>query len=492
MDALQQAAGRISTWRADPVQFVRDNFHVEPDPWQKEMLGEWGNQSKPKHQIALQAFGGPGKSACLAWCGWNGMSCYAHKGGHPKGAAVSISKPNLRDNLWAEMAKWRQQSPFLMQAFEQTSERIFARQHPKTWFMSARAFSARSNADEQGRTLSGLRAPYVFILMDETGDMPVPVLKAGEQAFSDTWCKFGRIAIAGNPTSHTGILYHAAQRPHVWHLIPITGDPDDPKCSPRVDKDWAREQIRDYGRDNPWVMALILGKFPPTAINQLLGPDQIRAASERVHKEDAIQFSQKRLGIDVARFGDDRTVIFPRQGLVAFAPMVLRKADTNKIAAKIMAVKADFHSEMDLIDDTGGWGAGVIDNMQMAGHALVPVHSSETADDPRYYNKRSEMWWRMAQWIKGHGAIPKNASLMRELAVPTYTMYKGRLLVEPKDSIKKRLKFSPDVADALALTFAEVEMPSALHGIPMDMLGKRRHRGAKMASDWDPLAEGHL
>lgn len=495
-EALSQAAHRMALWRANPVQFVRDNFDVEPDEWQKKALMAWGDQNKPKLRIALQAFGGPGKSAFLAWVGLNGISCYASEEGHPKGACLSISRDNLRDNLWAEISKWRERSKFLSQAFTQTSERLFANDYQKTWFLAARAFSVRSNADEQGRALSGLRAPFVFLLLDETGDMPVPVLKAGEQAFSDTWCKFARIAIAGNPTSHTGVLYHAATRPHRWFLIAITGDPDDPMCSPRVDKEWAREQIEEFGRDDPWVQALILGRFPPTAINQLLGPDDVQDAIKRRFTESDIVHYQKRLGIDVARFGDDRTCIIARQGLVAFQPEILRKQDTHKIAGRVMVTKTRWGSEQEFVDDTGGWGAGVIDNLTHAGYPPVPVNSSESADDPRFFNKRSEMWWRMCQWVKKTGCIPKHTGLQRELVVPTYTMFKGKIRVEEKESIKRRLKQSPDVADALALTFAQVELPAAnvpgagtVPGMPAHY-GARR--GAKMESDWDPLSEEHM
>src|SRR5574338_1652203 len=107
----------------------------------------------------------------------------------------------------------------------------------------------------------------------------------------------------------------------MWHTIRITGYPDDHNRSPRIDIDWAREQIKLYGRDNPWVMAYILGKFPPSSINTLLGPDEVAESIGRHLTEDKYGFAQKRIGVDVSRFGDDRTIIFPRQGLSAFTPV---------------------------------------------------------------------------------------------------------------------------------------------------------------------------
>src|SRR5690348_11464390 len=105
---------------------VRDLFHVEPDAWQLDVLAAWANPAARK-RVAMQACAGPGKSAVMAWCGWNGMLCYSDGDSHPNGAAVSITGENLSDNLWKELAVWRERSPLLVKMFEQTSERIFAR-----------------------------------------------------------------------------------------------------------------------------------------------------------------------------------------------------------------------------------------------------------------------------------------------------------------------------------------------------------------------------
>jgi hypothetical protein len=102
-----------------------------------------------------------------------------------------------------------------------------------------------------GKTLSGLHSKYVLALVDESGAIPLTVLRAAEQALSN--CTFGKIVQAGNPISLDGMLYAAASpRRHLWHVIRITADPDDPNRSPRVDLAWAREQIATYGH---WALA---------------------------------------------------------------------------------------------------------------------------------------------------------------------------------------------------------------------------------------------
>lgn len=475
-----EAFRRIKAWREDPLLFVRDNFKVEPDAWQVEALQALGDPSKQR--ISLQACAGPGKSAVLAWCGWHFLSCQGSAGEHPKGAAVAITYDNLQDNLWPEMAKWQNRSDFLMSAFTWNKERIYANDHPETWFLAARSWPKSANAEEQGRTLSGLHSRFVLAMVDESGDVPISVLKAGEQALSN--CEWGKIIQAGNPTSLEGMLHAASTSlSHLWTVIRITGDPDDPKRSPRIDIEWARQQIATYGRDNPWVMSYILGMFPPSSINSILGPDEVRAAMERHLMEPAYSYSQRRLGIDVARFGDDRTVLFPRQGLAAFKPAEMRNATGPEIAARAALAKERWDWEQAMVDDTGGYGASVIDSMNLAGLPVSPVNFSSKASDPRYYNLRSEMWFRMAEWVKKGGSLPNEPTLVRELTAPTYTFKGGRFLLEEKDQIKKRLGFSPDQADALAMTFSTPDCPtqrfkeqSGLHG--------SQHK-----SEWNPLEE---
>lgn len=484
---LSEAADTLASWRIDPVKFVRDNFDVEPDAWQVEALRAFGSQDQNKLRISLQACVGPGKSAVLAWCGWNFLACYGEPGHHPKGAAVSVTADNLKDNLWPEFSKWQSQSQFLLHTFKWTKERIFAVDHPETWFLSARSYSKTANAEEQGRTLSGLHSKYVLALIDESGEIPVPVAKAAEQAMSEVQCRFGRILQAGNPTSHDGVLYAAATNlAHLWKVIRITGDPDDPKRSPRIDIDWAKEQIKTYGRDNPWVMSSILGLFPPSSINTLLGPDEVAASMERAPRIEDYGFSQKRIGIDVARFGDDSTVIFPRQGLMAFNPVQMRNARTPEIAARVASAKSKWGSEIEFVDDTGGYGAGVIDSMLQAGFAPQSINFSGKSIDPRYFNKRSEMWFEMANWVKRGGALPNNAQLRRELCAPTFTFQNGKFRLEEKDQIKKRLGFSPDFADALALTFAIPDQPAS------NTLEALTRTNDKAVSDYDPYASDRI
>lgn len=496
MTTVERARERIALWRKSVKQFVLDNFLTNPDDkldaWQDEGLDAAVNGDRRRLRLCLKACTGPGKSAVLAWLGWWRLGCFAAPGEHPKGAALSITADNLRDNLWAELAKWQQRSAFLREAFTWTKERVYCNDHPETWFLSFRSFAKDADAEAIGRALSGLHSKFPFLLLDETGDMPIAVGRAAEQIFTGNPIDAG-IYQAGNPTSIDGLLYQSCTHLRSqWHVITITADPDDPKRTSRVDVELAREQIRLYGRDNPWVKATILGEFPEAGFNSLLSLADVEAAMNRHLKAPDYAYAQKRIGVDVARFGDDRTVLFPRQGLVAHKPVVMRNADSQKVAARVAMGKAKFGSELELVDDTGGYGAGVIDALNVAGHTPVGINFSSKAMDDRYYNIRAEMAFRMAEWVKHGGALPHDPELLRELVALTYTFHKGRFMLEEKEQMKKRLGFSPDKADALMLTFALPDMPKsaaamlAEHGILVD------GPGSKDVKDWDPYDENRL
>lgn len=464
-----EAIRRIRDWRADPVRFVRDNFGVEPDAWQAKVLQALpGDRAKSTQaiRVAMQAAAGVGKSTILAWAGWYVLSCYAKPGEHPKGAAVSITADNLRDNLWPELAKWQQRSAYLTAAFEWQKERIFAKDHPETWFLSARSFPKSANPDEIGRTISGLHSAYPFILLDESGGIHPAIGRAAEQAMGG--CVIGWILQAGNPFSLDGYLYLCATRLRDQHiLVPISADPEDPDRSPRIDIEWAKQQIAAYGRDNPWVMAYILGKFPPASINSLIGPDDCAAAAARRFREDQFDWAPKVLGFDAARFGDDRSVLIQRQGLWCGKATVMRNAKTQELGGRIIRAKQEWKWDACFADSA--MSDGVADYCEQLGYPIIQVPFGGAAkEDTRFANKRAEMMWLAAEFVKAGGGLDDDPELIAEAVAHTYTFdTKGRILVVEKEQVKKLIGRSPDKWDAYILTHAD-----QVHIEQRDMLGR--------------------
>ena len=466
---------KIRQWRDDPVRFVKEVFRVQPDPWQERFLMNF----QQNERLALKACKGPGKTCVLAWAAWNFLVTRPN----PKIAATSITKDNLEDGMWTEMAKWMGKSPFLEENFDWKKTRITYKHQPETWYMSARTWSKTGDSRQQADTLAGLHADYLLFIIDEAGGVPDAVKAAAEAGLS-TGIET-KICIAGNPTHLEGPLYRACtQERHLWHVQEITGDPEDPERASRIKKDWAIAQIEKYGATNPWVLVNVFGKFPPSSLNTLLGPDDIKASLNRSLHLHEYDWSQKRLGVDVARFGDDSTVIFPRQGLCAFTPVEMKGLRSNEIAARVALAKERWGSEAEFVDGTGGFGSGVVDSLIVSGHSPHEIHFNGKAADDRYFNIRSEMYFRLAQWVKRGGMIPNIPELIAELTAPTYTFQNGKLRIEDKEQIKEKLQRSPDYADALALTFA---LPDEAKMNPIERALEAAAGQGKVLTEYDPL-----
>lgn len=481
MGRIAEARQRIKRWREDPVTFVVEELHATPDDYQVEFLRAFPTNQR----LALKACKGPGKTTVLSWAAWNFLATRPH----PKVAATSISGDNLFDNLWTEMSKWQQRSEFLQRSFKWGKTRIESIDHPETWWMSARTWSKSADAAQQANTLAGLHAEYLMFILDESGGIPDSVMAAAEGGLS-TGTEL-KILQAGNPTHLEGPLYRACTTErHLWYVIEITADPDDPHRAKRVNVDWARQQIDKYGRDNPWVLVNVFGKFPPGSINSLLSVDEVQAAMRRKVRETDVSHMAMTMGMDVARYGDDRSVIFPKRGLLAYQPHIYRNLNTHELAAALAFRKNEMRSEMEFVDDTGGWAAGVIDTAHTLGVYPIPVNFSSKAQDPRYVNKRAEMHFRAATWVKNGGALPDIQELVKEATACTYVFTNGKMLIEDKDIIKAKIGTSPDLWDAFVLNFAlESPVQEVDPQSPMGMYKRFGGGDAAVKKEWDTYAE---
>lgn len=469
------APHKIQEWRASPVKYVHDVFGVKPaasftsfaDPipamdwFQQEMLEALTTHDR----LALQACKGPGKTCGLAW----GMLWFLTVMPYPKVAAVSITGDNLRDNLWTELKKWIDRSRMLQQMFVWTASRVYHREAEETWWASARAFPKTATAEEQAAALSGLHGDHLMFVLDECGSIPIGVLETADAGLANRVSdrQVAKLMLAGNPTTIDGSLYYAAvdQRHNYW-VKEIDADPANPKRARRISAEHAQSKIDDLGRDHDWVRVNILGKFPHGQENALIGLDDVTHAYEHLVLEEEIKHAPRLLGVDVARMGSNRTVLLKRQGRVVFDDVKqLRSRDEVQIAREIVRIIEDW-DPVKIFIDTTGVGGGVYDILVHAGHAgrCVAVNSAaKKGIDKQFLNLRIQMWAAMARWLRGNDVhLPRIAGLTRELTAPTfwYRTEDNKMQLESKDDLKARGIESPDVADALALTFAFPVAPS--------------------------------
>jgi hypothetical protein len=194
--------------------------------------------------------------------------------------------------------------------------------------------------------------------------------------------------------------------------------------------------------------------FQTTGENSLISPDLVMKARKGLANESGPLV----IGVDPARFGDDRTSIIRRRGRVAFKLQSYKKKDTMEVAGLVHMIIKD-EKPTKVFIDVGGLGAGVVDRLREMGYSdiIVAVNSGNVPlNAERYVNKRAEMWGELKNWLNDQPVqIPDSDTLHADLCGVTYKFdSKTRLILERKEDMKKRGLRSPDEADALALTFS--------------------------------------
>lgn len=445
-DGLSREEATLARWAAEPLTFVQQCLRLKPDPWQAKLLEEL-----PQHdRIAIAGSKGCAKTALESWVIWWTLTTQPDV----KIAATSINGNQLRDGLWAELAKWQSRSPLLQSLFHWSPERVTRKTAPGKWFAAARTWNQSADPHTQGQALAGIHGRRVLFVIDEAGGVPPSLLATADAVLATKAAGHQvRVLIGGNTTSVNGALFVAVTKQRAqWHIVRVTSDPDDPYRTPRVSAQWAREQIAMYGRENPWVKINVFAEFPEAAVGKLLSINDCEISAARQIEENPHE--PMVLGVDVGTV-TDAAIIYPRRGRVLFPPKVLRGASTIVIAAEVVKMAAD-SGAVAVFVDAGGPGIGVVDQCRALGLSVVPVYFGGAADDAtRYANKRTEQHARLADWVREGGKIDGSPELVQDVTEPGITWnVKGQQILEPKDQIKERLGRSPDWGDGASLTFA--------------------------------------
>lgn len=482
----KQPAKIIKLWRERPKIFVSDLLDVAFDVWQEEATEAYMHYLR----TAVVANKGPGKTGWLAMMALHFMSCHIR----PKAAALSITKDHLKDNLWAEILKWRARSETLQRSLTDGGEKIARIGEEQYSFLSARSYPKEADESQMASALAGLHEDNVAFFIDEAGKIPDAVLATADAALSTEESVKGhgkkRILITANPERPSGMIYRASlgQTIQEWKVIHVTGDPDDPKRSPRVSISWAREQINTYGADHPWVQINVFGRYPKNSSEQLLSESEISESMKRNIEEAAVSKAQNRLGIDVSRGGADSTVFFRRKGLKAYpCEPVSSEVYGPELAGKAMLYVREKGVERVYVDGTGGYGSSVYDSLAtfQSVDIVSVMYNAKAHDDNLYANKRTENWVRMRDWVRRGGQLPNDPLLATELMMPLLFFHGGKFQLEAKEQIKKRLGRSPDRADALSQTFHDVEEFTMGFSEPkMDEFAHLKGRPWEWAEKW--------
>lgn len=307
--------------------------------------------------------------------------------------------------------------------------------------------------------LQGFHGQNVLVIFDEASGIRRELYEAADSLLSGG---DARILLIGNPTGARGPFYDAC-RSEGWHVIRLgcldspnlTGEKVPLSVSRRlVTPEWVVEKQREWGEDSPQYFARVLGQFPPTGDDQLIGWGWVEEALGR----ESLPGGVRRLGVDVARFGEDATVYTILEGHRVFALFVDRQKDTMHIAGRICHLMREYGIESVAVDDTGV-GGGVTDRLRELGVRVQAIQGGAAAREPhRFFNRRTELWWILREWIRTEGVLLREPRLIEDLTAPRFRYTsRGQIRLESKEETKRRLGRSPDYGDSLVLALAASE-----------------------------------
>lgn len=466
-DPELKLACEIAEFYDDPLGFVlyafpwgEDHSLLEgaegPRKWQWEFLDTWGKEIKTRGfdgktpvspiQFSIASGHGIGKSALSAWITLFIMSTRPHS----KGVVTATTSPQLKTKTWAELGKWKKlciTGHWFNYNASHGNMNLTHKEASDTWRVDAQTCREENSESFAGLHAAGSTPWYLF---DEASGVPDKIFEVSEGGLTDGEpMRF----MFGNPTKNTGYFRKSfgALR-HRFNTNQI-----DSRDVRGTNKELIKTWARDYGEDSDFFRIRVKGQFPRASSLQFIPTDIIEQAAKREDFKDTN--APIVVGVDVARFGDDASVIYIRQGRDGrkYGYKMYRELDSIQLAGHVAEVIDTHNPKKVFVDGTGGYGSGVVDQLIASGYGRVVEDiqfGSKAINADIYYNKRAEIYGEMKKWLEG-AIIPDDQMLIDDLSAVQYGFAKeNKIQLEKKEDMKKRGLASPDVADALALTFS--------------------------------------
>ena len=420
-------------------------------PWQSQACHDYDTYGK----CAWSTGSGVGKTALLARL----MLHFLHT--HPE-SIVPCTAPTQRqlyNVLWAEASRALHSSPILRSILEWQQERIYVKGHKDTWFAVAIVSTPPKPGAMTTESLQGYHAPNILFVIDECSGIADQILGAADGAMSTPGA---RALMASNPTRNTGYFHRATHDPiltkEVWRVLFVNAEEIN---APYVDKTYIRRLKLIYGEDSDYFRMRVKGLAPRTEASALISPEQIYEAHSR-----ELPMSGERYGsCDPARYGDDDSVFYIRDGNVIIDRVAVHGMNTMEVSNVGLRFIED-HNLKEMRIDVIGIGSGVVDRMEEVlrerKHIIVPVHVGMDANNKEeYFNLRTEIAWQMRSTIDKLSIPIETPNLDEELAALRYGWDNRdkRIKLEAKDETKKRLNpsRSPNDADSLILCCCDLK-----------------------------------
>lgn len=449
----QELAERAGRYAQDPVRWVRERLRQTVWSKQREILAA----VRDHRRTAVRSGHGVGKSwtAALVVCWWLDT--------HPPGEAFVVSTAptfsQVRAILWRYIRKHHKAGD------------LAGRVNQTEWLMDDELVGyGRKPADHDESGFQGIHARYVLVVLDEACGIPEQLWVAADALATGPDCRILAIGNPDNPASHFRKVCTPGSG---WHQISISAF-DSPNLTGEeipeemahslVGREWVEEKAREWGEDNPIYRSKVLGEFSSDAPNQVVRASDVakcRIADHRPTGEDLLPVE---LGVDVGGGGDE-TVIRERRGRRAGREWRAHTDRPEKIAPLVLQAIKETGATAVKIDSIGvGFGViGELRNAATRGEHRAHIHAVNVANaasrPDKFKNLRAEMWWELARGLSERGgwdlAVMDNAdTTIAQMLEPRWEIDpQGRIRVEPKEEIIKRLGRSPDNADALLLAY---------------------------------------
>lgn len=426
----------------NPVKFVKEILQVTPDEWQAEALSALAKNPR----VAIRSGHGVGKTALESFA----ILWFLFTRPFPKIPCTAPTSRQLFDVLWSEISKWLQRSPMLESLFEWRKTAIRLKAAPERWFATARTAVKPEN-------LAGFHEHSILFVLDEASGIDDKIFEVIEGALTTPDAK---LLICGNPTRNDGFFKRAFfEDRELFYTMKVSS-----ADSPRVSSAYCQRLVKQYGADSDVVRVRVFGEFPKSSADGLIALETVEAAMAR----EPVHLGELVIGVDVARFGDDETVLVARLGNTVVGVEHYRKSDLMTTAGRIIQMlethMKKFSKKQATINvDETGLGGGLVDRLREVAHennlavGVNGCNNGGKASDSHYANFGAESWFALRdRFVAEEIILPiRDDELIAQLTTRKYRLNsRGQFMLEPKDEYKKRCKRSPDRADALVLAFA--------------------------------------
>ena len=439
----------VLRYKDDPVLFVKEVLGATPYDYQAEFLDALASGER---KMSVRSGHGTGKSTTSSWA----MLWYVLLRFPNKVVVTAPTSGQLFDALFAELKRWINELPPQLQVLLTVkSDRVELSAAPAEAFISARTSRA-----ETPEALAGVHSQNVLLVVDEASGVPEKVFEAAAGSMSG---HSATTILLSNPTRSSGTFFESQTRlastwwTRRWSCVE----------SPLVSEEFVDEMRARYGEDSNAFRIRVLGEFPMADDDTII---PFHLADSAIKRDIEIPDDTKPIwGLDVARFGADKTALCKRYGNVVTEITSWQGLDLMQTVGRVMAEYEGLSPSMrpsEILVDSIGVGGGVVDRLRELG---APVRGINVGEAPAmgntYMNLRAELWFKTKGWLEDRSCkLPNDDQLLAELTSIRYAFTPGgKMKAESKDDMRKRGLKSPDLADALCLTMAS-DAATALSG----------------------------